>query len=260
MRQGERGDRRVHTHIGWKILWSDGMFCSASVRIRIVDWGWMDLDSPTRHCRTPAPPVLASICGLGPSRDSLHKRPGVSPHHFPPLPGPGAPCFSSSSSMPTSEIDDIFASKARRPPSAPSKASSSSCLPSNKDKKNKNKNKNKRSQIKDEDKPLKRKRGETDDAPAPPKSAKRKVPETVFDPSAALPSAKQSKTLKAEKFEVDTVKSKKPKRAREEEHRFKDSRGTDPREYFLHMQTCFSLSDSPLRSQNRGRICNIQGA
>ncbi|KAI1797770.1 hypothetical protein LXA43DRAFT_1056818 [Ganoderma leucocontextum] len=125
--------------------------------------------------------------------------------------------------MPTSEIDDIFASKGRPLPPAPSQASSSSDLRSDKEKKTKKKRK-----AKHEDKPSKRKHEETDDAPAPSKPAKRKVPETVFDPSAALLSAKHSKTAKAEKSGVGAVKLQKPKKDREED-RFKDSRGAGPR-------------------------------
>ncbi len=136
--------------------------------------------------------------------------------------------------MLTSEIDDIFASKGTLHPPAPAKASSSSSLPPLKEKKSK-----KKSKGKDGDKSLKRNHEEVDDAPAPAKPAKRKVPETVFDPSAFLPSAKQSKTAKAER--VSAVKPKKPKVAREDEDRFKDSRGTGPRESFHHVHSLLFL-------------------
>ncbi|KAM5535361.1 hypothetical protein V8D89_010883 [Ganoderma adspersum] len=155
--------------------------------------------------------------------------------------------------MSTSEIDVIFASKGRPPPSTPSTASSSSSLLSDKAKKTKKKRK-----TKDEDKPLKRKRRETDDFPAPPKLAKRKVPETVFDPSVALPSANQGKTAKAEKSGVNAVKSKKPKKAREEEDRFKDSRGAGPRRKTEEGFAIFKEDELGITDQAGGQYCAIR--
>ncbi|KAI0662683.1 hypothetical protein C8Q70DRAFT_960483 [Cubamyces menziesii] len=127
--------------------------------------------------------------------------------------------------MPVSEIDEIFASKGKASPAAKPAASSSSTQPPDKKKKKKKK----------KDKSAKRKRDDADadpesEAAAPSKPVKRKVPETVFDPSAALPSAKESKTRKGDKSAVSAAaKPKKPKLDREEEQRFKDSRGTGPR-------------------------------
>ncbi|KAI0335417.1 hypothetical protein GY45DRAFT_1366983 [Cubamyces sp. BRFM 1775] len=126
--------------------------------------------------------------------------------------------------MPASEIDEIFASKGKAS-SAPQLVASSSSSSQPTDKKKKKK----------KDKSAKRKRDDADADPepeaAPPsKPVKRKVPETVFDPSAALPSAKESKPRKADKAAVSAAaKPKKPKLDREEEQRFKDSRGTGPR-------------------------------
>ncbi|KAI0361750.1 hypothetical protein OH77DRAFT_459015 [Trametes cingulata] len=116
--------------------------------------------------------------------------------------------------MPPSEIDEIFASKGKSSAAAPS---SSSQAPEKKKKK--------------KDKSAKRKRDDADaDAePADAKPVKRKVPETVFDPSAALPSAKPTKARKADRPSAAAPKTKKPKKDREEEERFKDSRGTGPR-------------------------------
>ncbi|KAJ8494886.1 hypothetical protein ONZ51_g2012 [Trametes cubensis] len=125
--------------------------------------------------------------------------------------------------MPASEIDEIFASKGKAPSAAKPAASSSSTQPPDKKKKKK------------KDKSAKRKRDDADadpepEAAAPPKPVKRKVPETVFDPSAAIPSAKESKPRKGDKSAVSAAaKPKTPKLDREEEQRFKDSRGTGPR-------------------------------
>ncbi|KAH9898545.1 hypothetical protein C8Q73DRAFT_685183 [Cubamyces lactineus] len=126
--------------------------------------------------------------------------------------------------MPASEIDEIFASKGKAFSAAlPAASSSSPSQPADKKKKKK------------KDKSAKRKRDDADagvdaeEAAAPSKPVKRKVPETVFDPSAALPSAKESKTRKADKSAPAAAKLKKPKLDREEEQRFKDSRGTGPR-------------------------------
>ena len=123
--------------------------------------------------------------------------------------------------MPASEIDVIFASKGRLPPSAPPNTSSSPLVSPDNNKKSKNK-KTKDSKAKS----LKRKRDEANDAPGP---TKREVPETVFDSSAAPLSAKRNEAAKAGTFAVSAVKSKKLKMAQEED-RFKDSRGTGPRE------------------------------
>ncbi|OSD03540.1 DUF1764-domain-containing protein [Trametes coccinea BRFM310] len=127
--------------------------------------------------------------------------------------------------MPASEIDEIFASKGKPSSLAALNASaSSSSQPPEKKSKKKKKEKRKRD---DADTPAEGK----EDEPAPPntKPVKRKVPETVFDPSASLPSAKEAKTRKADKSAGAPPKAKKPKKDREEEERFKDSRGTGPR-------------------------------
>ncbi|KAH9857886.1 hypothetical protein C2E23DRAFT_891850 [Lenzites betulinus] len=119
--------------------------------------------------------------------------------------------------MPASEIDDIFASKGTSSAAAPTASSSSTSQAPEKKKRKK-------------DRSAKRKRSDGADA-VPPKPAKRKVPETVFDPSAAvgLPSAKEAKTRKADKPATSAAKLAKPKKNREDDDRFKDSRGTGPR-------------------------------
>ncbi|KAI0757115.1 hypothetical protein C8Q80DRAFT_1265087 [Daedaleopsis nitida] len=120
----------------------------------------------------------------------------------------------------TSEIDAIFASKGKSPLVAPPEASSSSSLLSEHKKKKK----------KDKEKSAKRKRDDEPEDAAPAKPPKRQVPETVFDPSIGLPSTTtKGKAANAEKTSSVATKHKKPKKDREEEERFKDSRGTGPR-------------------------------
>ncbi|KAI0735289.1 hypothetical protein C8Q76DRAFT_711736 [Earliella scabrosa] len=131
--------------------------------------------------------------------------------------------------MPVSEIDAIFASKGKPSVAPTPKASSSSSLLSEKKKKKKKDKDKGKGKEKDSEKSAKRKRDDDDEQDAAPsRPPKRQVPETVFDPSASLPSAKKSKPLKADKSAAVT-KVKKPKKDREEEQRFKDSRGTGPR-------------------------------
>lgn len=133
--------------------------------------------------------------------------------------------------MPASEIDDIFASKGRTSAAAPAASSSFSQAPE------------KRKKKKDKDKSAKRKRDADPDVEeaAPSKPPKRKIPETVFDPSAAVgaPSAKEGRPRKTAAI---VAKAQKPKKDREEDGRFKDSRGTGPRKYIS-----FHLSDTVLR-------------
>ncbi|KAI0724436.1 hypothetical protein C8T65DRAFT_626470 [Cerioporus squamosus] len=135
--------------------------------------------------------------------------------------------------MPVSDIDAIFASKGKvAKAAAPPKASSSSSAQPEKKKKKKKSAKRKR----DDD--------AEDAAPSPP--LKRQVPETVFDPSAGLSSAKTTKPAKVERA---VVKQKKPKKDREEEQRFKDSRGTGPRRtteegFLIYKEDELGIADS----------------
>ena len=126
--------------------------------------------------------------------------------------------------MPASEIDDIFASKGKQKAAVPPKASSSaSVLPDKKKKKKKDKEKSAKRKREDD-------AGEGADA-APGKLPNRPVPETVFDPSSGLPSSGKAKVGKTDKPAVGVAKPKRPKKDREDEDRFKDSRGTGPRTF-----------------------------
>ena len=158
--------------------------------------------------------------------------------------------------MPVSEIDAIFASKGKG--KAPPTPSSSSAQPEKKKKKKKSKDKVRQG---DTETSAKRKRDPADaEDAAPSKPPKRQVPETVFDPSAGLASAtaKNARPAKAEKSAVSVAKHKKPKKDREEEDRFKDSRGTGPRTSPSLTSTCCRLICSH-RSQDRGRVLDLQG-
>ncbi len=131
--------------------------------------------------------------------------------------------------MPPSEIDAIFASKGKASLSSPpNHPLPSSPLP---DKKKKKKKKKEKEQHKAKETSTKRKRDDDDDGAeaTPSKTAKRHVPETVFDTSASLPLPKKTKYAKPDKIVSSVTKVKKPKKDREEEERFKDSRGTGPR-------------------------------
>ncbi|TFK30590.1 hypothetical protein FA15DRAFT_662588 [Coprinopsis marcescibilis] len=114
-----------------------------------------------------------------------------------------------------SEIDDIFASKAKaRPstnPSVPKVKDTEQSKPSKKKRK-------KKPASDAEQKP-------EEPVPSPPK--KRPIPETIVDPSSQFPSAKRHKSDSKSKNEPK-VKESKPK-AKEEEDRFVDSRGTGSR-------------------------------
>ncbi|KAJ3737070.1 hypothetical protein DFJ43DRAFT_1049098 [Lentinula guzmanii] len=110
--------------------------------------------------------------------------------------------------MVKSEIDDIFASKGKIQPSPVTVTSNSSAVKSTK-------------------KDKKRKRKERDDKDSPAVEKPKKVPETIIDPSASMPSAKRVKSSKSSE-KAGNGKETKSGKAKEEE-KFKDSRGTGPR-------------------------------
>ncbi|KIP12592.1 hypothetical protein PHLGIDRAFT_61567 [Phlebiopsis gigantea 11061_1 CR5-6] len=114
--------------------------------------------------------------------------------------------------MPRSEIDDIFAASNA---SVSTPAPSTPLVPEKKKKKTK-----------------KRKRDDEEKSAAPSETAaqpqsKRKVPETVLDPS-VYPTPAQARSTKPQKSQRPDIK-KKSRGDREDEERFKDSRGTGPR-------------------------------
>jgi len=117
--------------------------------------------------------------------------------------------------MAASEIDDIFAHKptvTKDPKPSPS----SSTLPPEKKKKSK---------------AAKRKREQPTEDAAPP--TKRRAPETILDPSAHLSAVAPQKTpaAKVQKSTAGSIakKKKSSEKHKEDEERFKDSRGTGPR-------------------------------
>ncbi|EPT04223.1 hypothetical protein FOMPIDRAFT_1021927 [Fomitopsis schrenkii] len=127
--------------------------------------------------------------------------------------------------MPTSEIDDIFAAKPKGKAKVAIPAASTSATPSTEPSK-----KSKKKKSKD----AKRKREADDDGDSQP--AKRRVPETVLDPSVnpqpvtskATP-PKYIKAAKLEKLAAGGATTKRSKVDKEAEARFRDSRGNGPR-------------------------------
>lgn len=119
--------------------------------------------------------------------------------------------------MPASEIDDIFAaSKKGKVLLSPPVPSTSKVHEKEKQKKSAKKRKREA-----EAKP-------TPDEPQSEQLVKKRVPETVIDPSLQL-AASSSQRSKQSKAERPSEVKKKAKVDREEEERFKDSRGTGPR-------------------------------
>ncbi|GBE78318.1 hypothetical protein SCP_0112030 [Sparassis crispa] len=120
--------------------------------------------------------------------------------------------------MPASEIDEIFASKGKSSAPKPSSSAPSTDTPPKKTKKS---GKRKREA-----------KGETEvrDESESKKSTKRRVPETVLDPSARIAApATSNKSTKLQNIASDSAAKKKSKKAIEVEDRFKDSRGTGSR-------------------------------
>lgn len=158
------------------------------------------------------PQIWPPLTRKRPPRGSRWPRQTNARHFFRPLPL-ALVLLPSLSPMPRSEIDDIFAGKAKAP--APPVASTSDAAEKKKKKSAKKRKREAEGKITADD----------------PKSAeqpnKRRVPETVVDPSLAIaaPAAKRSKTSKADR--PPEVK-KKSKASKEDEERFKDSRGTGP--------------------------------
>ncbi|KAI0348644.1 DUF1764-domain-containing protein [Trametopsis cervina] len=120
--------------------------------------------------------------------------------------------------MPRSEIDDIFATKGKH---ASLKDSSSSVTTQKPDTSAKKSSKKKRKrEVAKEEKAV-------DDKEDQERPAKRKIPETVVDPSIEI-SAPKKQERSARPSKLEAVKSKK-KDNKGEEEKFKDSRGTGPR-------------------------------
>lgn len=132
-----------------------------------------------------------------------------------------------------SEIDDIFASKGKAKVIQPI-ASSSNTAPEKKRKKEKKKKK--------------RRDGGGDEVPVPEgksNTKKRPAPETVVDPSTNLSSVKKAKVAMAVPQNAAKPKARQKDAAREDEVRFKDSRGNGPR---MSTSLLFGIrheSDSP---------------
>ncbi|CAL1696054.1 unnamed protein product [Somion occarium] len=124
--------------------------------------------------------------------------------------------------MPASEIDDIFASKGKA--KAVPLAGSSSSKPTDSKKKKKKGKKEQQKAV------GKRKReDEEPDVEKGARTTKLKVPETVIDPSAHLAVPSKGKSKGDAASTARPLPSKKPRPDKEDEERFKDSRGSGPR-------------------------------
>ena len=164
-------------------------------------------------------------------------------------------------SMPASEIDDIFASKGKAPPAV---VPSSSSQPA--DAKKKKQKKAKKSSEQAQEQPpssvssTKRKRDDHESTtPKVEHTAKRRVPETVLDPSAQLAAPSKGKS-KPETSNTSSRPrpSKKARPEKEDQERFKDSRGTGPSMSSLVNLSFFSCNSVASRAQNRGRLPHLQ--
>lgn len=119
--------------------------------------------------------------------------------------------------MGRSEIDDIFAAKKTTVKVVTQPAASTSTSTDATGSKKKKKDKKRKRRAEEALDP-----GETEEKPL-----KKRVVETVHDPSTSVPSASSSKVLTAGKG-VSTTKSKVSEKEKEGLNRFKDSRGTGP--------------------------------
>jgi hypothetical protein len=130
--------------------------------------------------------------------------------------------FFHSRKMPSSEIDDIFAGKAKgkgKTVAVSTPSASTSVLPTQEVKKKKKKRKRVDNKVGDAEET-------TSPAPVVPPSKKKKVPETIIDPS--LPSA-PSKPPPATTSSSSKKKKKMATSSARDDEGFADSRGTGPR-------------------------------
>ncbi|KAJ3750205.1 hypothetical protein DFH05DRAFT_1518364 [Lentinula detonsa] len=134
--------------------------------------------------------------------------------------------------MVKSEIDDIFASKGKIQPSPVTVTSNSSTAKSTK-------------------KDKKRKRKERDDKDSTAVEKPKKVPETIIDPSASMPSAKRVKSSKSSENAGDGKETKSGK-AKKEGEKFKDSRGTGPRRKTEEGWSIYKADELGLKDDDEG--------
>ncbi|KAF9068080.1 hypothetical protein BDP27DRAFT_849017 [Rhodocollybia butyracea] len=130
--------------------------------------------------------------------------------------------------MAKSEIDDIFASKGKALPIA---SSSTVSKPTKKDKK--------------------RKRKAETAAVENPSSSSKKVPETIIDPSASIPSAKRQKVAKSSEKATKGIAETK-KSAKEDEYKFTDSRGSGPRRKTEEGWSIYKADELGLKDDDEG--------
>ena len=149
--------------------------------------------------------------------------------------------------MTRSEIDDIFAATKKGAPSQATSVASTSKAP---EKKTQSQQKRKRKVAAE---------STLDEKQLSSQSAKRKAPETVLDPSVHV-AAPLAKRVKGHKADRPAEVKKKTKADREEEQRFKDSRGTGPSMSLVTVTALYFLCNIfRRRAQNRGGVLDLQG-
>lgn len=154
--------------------------------------------------------------------------------------------------MGTSEIDDIFAGKRKSLPTSATASTSKAPEPSKKKKKTANKRKRESVVPPADGAPD----GTADDAVVE-KPAKRRVPETILDPSVHVAAA--STTTKPPKAGRQPEVLKKHKKAnKEDEQRFKDSRGTGPSRFPFAAHLVFFCNVIAVRAQDGGGLFDLQ--
>lgn len=166
--------------------------------------------------------------------------------------------------MPASEIDDIFASKGKGKAKSSPLASSSAVAASSPKAPEPSANVEKKKKKKDK----KRKREDTDDdgqgtqvkqatdRDTGEKPPKRRVPETVLDPS-VQPSAAPTKPPKPGR-PSDANKAPKKQRDKEDVQRFKDSRGNGPSTSAVPHHHTLACNVVSIRAENGRGFCDIQ--
>ncbi|KAJ3822993.1 hypothetical protein F5880DRAFT_584347 [Lentinula raphanica] len=143
--------------------------------------------------------------------------------------------------MPKSEIDDIFASKGKSHPVPGSSKPISSPIKKVISKKDKKRKRKASDSTKDH--------GDTTTA-----EKSKKVPETIIDPSASMPSAKRVKISKSSEKAGNGSDTKPGKsgKAKKEEEKFKDSRGSGPRRKTEEGWSIYKADELGIRDDDEG--------